>query len=147
MRQADLHPEFSHDYDSYQWLVLGESDYRRLAASDVPFKVAEDAGTVQITGYRFDPVADGEPGIAPQTAAPQTATQQTAAAQTALAAGMRAGSGSGADVAGFRLVQFYGPTDDAWLAEQEEAGLAVLQYYPHFTYLVWGTAAEAEAGE
>ena len=43
--------------------------------------------------------------------------------------------------AGLRLVQFFGPTQDAWLDGLKASGLKVLQYYPHYTYLVWGTAA------
>ena len=48
---------------------------------------------------------------------------------------------------GFRLVQFYGATEDAWLAGLESAGLTVLQYYPHYTYLVWGDTSSLNAAE
>jgi subtilisin-like proprotein convertase family protein len=112
-----LNPQLAYDYGSFQWLLLNLDDFSRLAASGLRFEHQADAGIVQITGHRFDPLADGEP---------------------ALPAGQRA-SGSGP---GFYLVQFYGPTNDAWLSGLAGAGLDVLQYYPHFTYLVWGTEAQ-----
>ena len=45
---------------------------------------------------------------------------------------------------GFRLVQLIGPPQDAWLRRLDAAGMRVLQYYPHNTYLVW---SRQEAGE
>ncbi|MBK9054747.1 MAG: S8 family serine peptidase [Chloroflexi bacterium] len=49
--------------------------------------------------------------------------------------------------AGFRLVQFAGPTVDSWLDALRSSGVKVLQYYPHNTYLVWGTASQLAATE
>ena len=77
---------------------------------------------VRVPNYAFDPVAQGEPAL--------SATMHSANAS-----------------AGLRLVQFFGPTQDAWLAGLKASGLKVLQYYPHYAYLVWGTAASAEAAE
>ena len=73
---------------------------------------------VRVPNYAFDPLIQGEP---------------------ALPANLRT---TNAD-AGLRLVQFFGPTQDAWLTGLEASGLKVLQYYPHYTYLVWGSAAQA----
>ncbi|MBN1657048.1 MAG: S8 family serine peptidase, partial [Anaerolineae bacterium] len=116
----ELAPYLSLDYGSYHWLELGSADYARLAASQVPFVSIPEAGQLQVQGYRFDPLWNGEP---------------------ALSAGMRA-EGSGP---GLRLIQLTGPAQDRWLVQLEAAGLKPLQYYPHNTYLVWATAAEAEA--
>ena len=99
-----------------------------LVASVLPAAASGDAAPaaggieVRVPNYAFDPVAQGEPAVP---------------------ADMRA-TGAGA---GLRLVQFYGPTQDAWLAGLEAAGLKVLQYYPNYAYLVWGTAAAAEAAD
>lgn len=123
-RSLNLNPEIALDYGSYQWLVLNESDFNKLASSSVEFSHSPDAGTLQVTRHRFDPVADGEPTLASDML-------------------MKTGE------AGLRFVQFYGPTNDAWLGSLEASGLQVLQYYPSHTYLVWGTAsqiASAEAG-
>ena len=77
---------------------------------------------VRVPNYVFDPISQGEP---------------------VLPTDLRAANAG----AGLRLVQFFGPTQDAWLDGLKASGLKVLQYYPHYTYLVWGTAANAEAAE
>ena len=75
--------------------------------------VADGGIEVRVPNFTFDPVLDGEPKL---SNAERFDGQQ----------------------AGLRLVQFYGPTEDAWLEGLKGAGLQVLQYYPHYTYLVWG---------
>ena len=117
-----LNPENVTDYDSYQWLELVEADYQKVIASDVPFTVKPDAGKVQITGFKFDPIADGEPNI------PASMRNQNFGA-------------------GLRLIQFDGPIKADWLTGLESAGLRPLQYYPHNAYLVWGTAAQASSAQ
>lgn len=118
--RLNLSPQIALDYGSFQWLVLNADDWQRLQDSGIPFTLERDAGTVQVQHYRFDPVVDGEPNINP--ALRQNETDAT-----------------------FRLVQFYGPTNDTWLAEMTAAGLPALQYYPHNAFLTWGTAAQTEA--
>ena len=76
-------------------------------------------------------------------ARPQLRLRSCNDGEPALHADLRAANAG----AGLRLVQFFGPTQDAWLAGLEASGLKVLQYYPHYTYLVWGTAASAEAAQ
>jgi hypothetical protein len=115
-----LNPRLAVDYGSFHWLEISSADLAKLAASGLNYTVMPDAAQVQVTRFRFDPLAEGEPN---------------------LPAGMVA-EGNGA---GFRLVQLVGPTQDAWLAELEAAGLRVLQYYPHHAFLVWGTAGQIEA--
>ena len=46
--------------------------------------------------------------------------------------------------AGLYLLQFQGPTRDAWLAAVEGEGLEIVQYLHPFTYLVWGTPSEMQ---
>ncbi|MEW5989130.1 MAG: S8 family serine peptidase, partial [Chloroflexota bacterium] len=115
-----LNPRLAADYGSFHWLELDDAGFSRLSASNVPFTYATDAGQVRVMGYHFDPLIEGEP---------------------ALPAGLRADQSGPA----LRLVQLVGPTNDAWLEQLKAAGLTVLQYYPHHTFLVWGTAAQAEA--
>ncbi|MCB8989110.1 MAG: S8 family serine peptidase, partial [Ardenticatenaceae bacterium] len=120
--QLDLQPRLALDYGSFQWLELNEADFAKLSASDVAYTYEPNAGKVQVVTYTFDPVVDGEPELA-------ETMQNNAAGET------------------LRLVQFAGPTNDAWLADLEAAGLTPLQYYPHYTFLTWGTEAQVTALE
>ncbi len=83
---------------------------------------AEGGIQVRVPNFAFDPVADGEPKLS------------------------NAERFDGSE-AGLRLVQFYGPTEDAWLEGLQGAGLQVLQYYPHYTYLVWGAQGALRAAD
>ncbi|MCP4361727.1 MAG: S8 family serine peptidase [Chloroflexi bacterium] len=120
--QLKLKPGLSLDYDSFHWLELNEADFAALSASDVPFTAVPHAGQIQIVNHTFDPVTDGEPIL---TAAMQANGQKL----------------------GFHLVQFIGPIRGEWLTALETAGLPMLQYYPHNTYLTWGTAVQLDAIE
>ncbi|MCA9869441.1 MAG: S8 family serine peptidase, partial [Anaerolineae bacterium] len=77
---------------------------------------------IRVPNYTFDPVLEGEPKLS---------NSQRFEGQDE----------------GFRLVQFYGATQDTWLTSLQAAGLQVLQYYPNYTYLVWGNAASLNAAE
>jgi len=114
-----LTPRLDIDYGAFRWLELDDADYRALLASGLPFEDAPDAGQVRVARYAFDPVAQGEPR---------------------LPARLR----TNGSTPGFRLVQFFGPTKDEWLARLAETGARVLQYYPHETYLVWATPQQSE---
>lgn len=116
----DLAPRAEGDYGSYRWLELSGSEYRKLAESGVSFTEVPGAGQIQVLGFRFDPLAEGEP---------------------ALPAGLEA-LGSG----GLELVQMHGPVRSEWLSSLRAAGLRPLQYYPHNTYLVWDEGTGAAAG-
>ena len=118
----ELNPRLNLDYGSFAWLELDSADYARLVASQSPFVPVPEAGMLQVQGYRFDPVLDGEP---------------------LLSADMEADE----DGPGLRLVQLVGPAQDGWLAQLEAVGLPLLQYYPYNAYLTWAAAAEAEAVE
>ncbi len=84
---------------------------------------AASAREVRVTGFSFDPIAAGEPRIAEELrAAPQ------------------------ADAA-LRLVQLDGVPRDAWILALEAAGLRLIQYYPHDSYLVWADAAAMARAE
>ncbi|MCL4868882.1 MAG: S8 family serine peptidase [Anaerolineae bacterium] len=113
----NLNPILSLDYGSYQWLGLTAGDLARLNAAGLPYELYPNAGQLQVTHYTFDPVADGEP---------------------ALSTHLRNGE-SGPT---FRLVQFAGPTKGEWVTALQNSGVQVLQYYPHNSFLVWGTAAQ-----
>ena len=120
LEALDLRPQVSLDYGAFHWLELDGAGLAALAASGIPFTRVPDAGKVQINGYVFDPVAEGEPQLPAD----------------------RVASGQGP---GLRLIQLVGPTQDGWLAQLEAAGLPILQYYPHNSYLTWATAAQTES--
>lgn len=120
--ELSLNPETVTEYQSFHWLELTTADYQKLAASNIPYTLNPDGGHIQITTFKFDPLADGEPAL------PAALTNQNFEA-------------------GLRLVQFIGPIKAEWLAGLETAGLRPLQYYPHNAYLVWGTAAQARSAE
>ncbi|HSN53296.1 MAG TPA: S8 family serine peptidase, partial [Candidatus Sulfomarinibacteraceae bacterium] len=107
------------DYGSFRWLILDETQLDRLAAAGVAHTVVEDAGTVQVMGFRFDPLAEGEPDLPP---------------------GLRADP----DRPGLRLLQVVAPVRDEWISELGELGITPLQYYPHNTFLVWSGPAEMD---
>lgn len=113
-------PLRSINYGSFVWLQVAEADAAALAAAGLPVTIYPDAGQVRVNHWAFDPLREGEPTLAP--------------------AQRLHGSG-----AAFRLVQLWGPATDSWVAAIEQTGLKVLQYYPHNTYLTWGTLAQAEA--
>jgi subtilisin family serine protease len=102
------------DYGSFRWLELGDADYQRLVDSGVAFTEMADAHTVQVLGYRFDPLAQGEPAVPVD---------------------LLAGDG------GLALVQFRGPVRQQWLDTLTAQGAKPLQYYPHNTYLIWAPAS------
>ena len=119
---AAVRPTQSLDYGTFRWLELDAADLRRLDGSGVAYEVVPDARQVRVPGYRFDPLADGEPVLPPE--------QRADASRT-----------------GFRLVQLAGPAKDGWLSELAAAGTRVLQYYPHHTYLTWAPPSAREAVE
>ena len=115
-----LKPQQVIDYESFLWLELPGVDYEKLADSDIPFTVETGAGLINIGGFSFDPLADGQPEMPLHLVDSNTDE-------------------------GFRLMQLAGPTKDNWLEKIQTKGLEILQYYPHYTYLTWGTVEEAIA--
>lgn len=120
LRPLALSPKVSLDYGSFRWLELSEADFAKLSASDVAFTEDGDAGKVQVRQFVFNPLVEGEPAL------PEALQAK-------------------GDEAGFHLIQFVGPTQDAWLATIEQSGLPILQYYPYYTYLTWGTPSQLAA--
>ncbi len=107
------------DYGAFRWAVVSDEDAARFAGADRSGFVVPEAGVIQLPGYSFDPLRDGEPRLG--------SAERAAAGEE-----------------GLRLVQLWGPPRADWYAELEAAGLRVLQYYPHDSYLVWSDAATAE---
>jgi subtilisin family serine protease len=120
--QLGLNPHMAWDYGSFHWLQLGEEDFTRLTSSGLPVNWQQDAGTLQVMRYRFDPIAQGEPTLA--DSARMNHVDE-----------------------GFRLIQMHGPANNARLDALAATGVEILQYYPHHTYLVWGSAAQTAATE
>jgi len=117
---AEVRLENRLDYGAFDWVELAEGDLAQLAKKGIPYEVVTDARQVRVPGYRFDPIKDGEPEIAPERRADASSP-------------------------GFRLVQLQGPAKDEWLTRLGASGARVLQYYPHNTYLVWSAPAAGEA--
>ncbi|MFN2188477.1 MAG: S8 family serine peptidase, partial [Candidatus Promineifilaceae bacterium] len=110
-----LHPLYEDDYGSYRWFELSPNDYRRLLESAIPYFRFEKAEEIVVGGYALDA---GDIAVALE---PDDAT-------------------GGGWSEGFRLVKLAGPTKGQWLQLLEDAGMQILQYYPHFTYLTWASA-------
>jgi hypothetical protein len=117
-----LDPAAVVDYGSFSWLVVTEPQLQALTARGVTFTTVEDAGVVQVLGFRFDPLEDGEPE---------------------LPGGMRADPTR----PGFRFIQTIAPITDLWTTQLEQLGITLLQYYPHNTFLVWSEPAVIEAAQ
>jgi hypothetical protein len=111
-----VHPTHDLDYGSFRWLVVDDAALARIEAAAVPFTEVVGAMTVQVQDYTFDPILDGEPAIP---------------------AGLRATG----DRAELQLLQLIGPVRDEWVAQLTDAGIRLLQYYPHNAYLVWSDSA------
>jgi hypothetical protein len=116
---AAIQPSLTIDYGSFRWAVVSDDEAAQLVADGRGDLVVSEAGEVRVPGFSFDPLRDGEPvlGFAERAAAEET---------------------------GLRLVQLVGPPKSEWHAALEGAGLQVLQYYPHNSYLVWSEPAAAE---
>ncbi len=104
------------DYGSFLWVVLDPAGLADLDASGASYQTIENPYTLSLGGQSFDPLA-GFPAFELDREAKTRA----------------AGS------AGPLLVQFHGPTKDAWLDDLERAGLEIIQYIHPYTYLVWGS--------
>ena len=111
-----IRPLHDLDYGGFRWLVVDDAALARIEASSVAFTEVEGAMTVQVQGYVFDPILDGEPAIPADLRAPS-------------------------DRAGLQLLQLIGPVRDEWVAQLANAGIRLLQYYPYNAYLVWADPA------
>lgn len=117
-----LQPRLDLDYGSFRWLELSKTDYEKLAGGGADFTLEPEAAQVRVRGFAFNPLVEGEP---------------------ALPAELRAQPGE----TGLHLIKLAGPPQDSWLKGLEASGLRILQYYPHYTYLVWGGAVQTNASE
>ena len=95
-----VQPQHDLDYGSFRWLVVDDAALARIEAAGVPHTEVEGAMTVQVQGYTFDPILDGEPAIP---------------------ADLRATG----DRAGLQLLQLIGPVRDEWVAQLTEIGTSV----------------------
>ena len=107
------------DYGTFRWAAVADDEAARLVAAGRGDLVVPEAGEIHVPGFAFDPQRDGEPQLAP--------TARQAAGET-----------------GLRLVQLVGPPRSDWYTILEGAGLRILQYYPHNSYLVWSDSPAAE---
>lgn len=117
-----LQPRLNLDYGSFRWMELSKTDYERLAGSGADFTLESEAAQVRVRSFTFNPLVEGEPAIPAELRAPDGET-------------------------GLHLIKLAGPPQDSWLKGLEVSGLRILQYYPHYTYLVWGGAVQTNASE
>lgn len=113
-------PQLDLDYGSYRWLTLSSEELARLHQAGVEVTPQPDAFVVQVPGYRFDPLRDGEPNLTGPWVA--HATHQPA----------------------LRLVQLIGPAKQDWLSDMAAVGVRVLQYYPSHAFLVWADGLQVQ---
>jgi hypothetical protein len=111
-----VRPQHDLDYGGFRWLVVDDAALSRIETAGIPFTEVEGAMTVQVQGFVFDPILDGEPAIPDSLRAT-------------------------GDRAGLQLLQLIGPVRDEWIAQLADAGIRLLQYYPHNAYLVWADPA------
>ena len=107
-------PLASTDYAGFRVLELSRADADRLLARSARAAEIVDAGRIRFNEVNFDPLREGQQ------------------------AGKNGHFPTTADGKGLHLVQFDAPVKQEWRAALENAGLRVLQYYPHDTFLVWG---------
>ncbi|MDC8015103.1 S8 family serine peptidase [Tahibacter soli] len=106
-------PLSSTDYSGFRVLELSRADADKLLSRSSRAVEIVDAGRIRFNDVSFDPLREGQQsskGYFPTTA----------------------------DGKGLHLVQFNAPAKQEWRTALENAGLRVLQYYPHDTFLVWG---------
>ena len=121
--QSELKAERVIDYGSFLWAVVDLKDLGEITASGEGIQVFENPYVLTLGGQSFDPLA-GEPVFGPAWE----------------------GGNRGSGEPGIHLVQFHGPTKDAWLADLRAAGLDVIQYIHPFTYVVWGDRNALDRG-
>ncbi len=130
-----------------------ESFLRLSAETDLARLAVQPSRVIDYGAFRWAVVSDEEarstcrPAVAATSSSPTpawsvspvTRSTRCATANRVLGFAERATAGE----AGLRLVQLVGPPRSDWYRELEAAGLRVLQYYPHNSYLVWSDAAAA----
>jgi hypothetical protein len=105
------HVHWMRDYGSYVWVTGDPRLARELERSGIEFTRVENRAQLQVHDFRFDP-------LSLRMDLPEAPRRM--------------------DGAGLALVQFRGPVARADVALLQQAGVEVLQYYPHHAYLVWG---------
>jgi hypothetical protein len=122
-RLADIEALHVTRYGNVVWLELTPSSFDKVQATGVTFELRDRATKMRLGGYSFDPVVE-EPSL-----------------PAALRANYRSGKPA------FYLVQLYGPSKDAWLAELEAKGAENLGYYTAEAYRMRMTPRQAARTE
>lgn len=102
------------DYGSFLWVILDENSLSDALIKDPAGQVTRNPFDLTLGGRTFDPLADGPPEF--DDGRPRAPLGEP----------------------GLHLVQFFGPTQQAWLDDLAQSGLEVIQYLHPFTYVVWG---------
>ena len=103
------------DYGSFLWVVTDSAGVAGLDSAGIAYQPINNPYTLILGSQSFDPL-EGVP-----TFGLDRESKSRAAGET-----------------GARLVQFHGPTKDAWLEDLKAEGLDIIQYIHPYTYLVWG---------
>jgi subtilase family protein len=106
--------------DGRSFVEVPATSLPEIDSLGLEFEPVADADVLNIGGETFD-VRDGEPAIAPEW---------SAAGGAAIAAG-----GGGATRRPY-VVKFDAPIREQWLADLQAAGAEIVQYQPHFGYLL-----------
>ncbi len=110
------------DYGSFRWLVVDDSQLARMRNVRLPMTEVNDAGIVQVQGFRFDPVGGQEPVIPERLRADQT----------------------GPD---FIWCSWWDRYVTAGSPSSSLRASRSFRIYPHNTYLVWGASESASSVE
>ncbi|QRN82950.1 S8 family serine peptidase [Chloroflexota bacterium] len=113
--QLAAQPQRIIDYGSFLWVVMDPADMASLDSSGINYQTIDNPYTLTLGGQSFDPL-EGVPQVEPDRDSQSRAVTE----------------------AGPHLIQFHGPTKDAWLKKLEASGLELIQYIHPYTYLVWG---------
>lgn len=109
-------------YGSFQWLEVESEKLAVLDQAGLRYRIDAQAKFVQAGLERFDPLGpmrQAAPLLPPLNASGE----------------------------GLFLLQFNAPSRKEWVAELDQMGLQVLQYYPSNAYLLWGKVDAANAAK
>lgn len=104
---------FQTDYGQFFGIEATQAEIDQLNAQGIETTEQEGAGKIQFMKWHIDPLV--------------SRTASVAVPENSFGSGLH-------------FVQFKGPIKQDWLEEVSEASLTLVQYYPHNTYLVWGSA-------
>ncbi len=106
------------DYGSFLWSTTTADKLAELDQAGITYSAIDNPYTLTLGGQSFDPLE----------IPPSFTTGWDQPAQS--------------PVGSLHLVQFFGPTMQAWLQSLEDQGVRIIQYIHPFTYVVWADTTQ-----